>query len=124
MSAPDSTASAISAYECPRTPASSLMSASRPLMISPVRASRMPRCIARSVPVQPLLEELQDPAILVGPGIGTHEAVVFDRIHGELPIGLAQLDQALGEPHHVLEVHVDVDHAVVRLTQRLIELGK
>src|ERR1051326_2482554 len=42
MSATDSTASAIRAYEWPRTPASSFTSARHPLITSPVRARRMP----------------------------------------------------------------------------------
>src|ERR1043166_412306 len=42
MAATDSTASAIRAYEWPRTPASSFTSARPPLITRPVRARRMP----------------------------------------------------------------------------------
>ena len=38
--------------------------------------------------------------------------MVFHWIDSQLPILLAQLDEPLGEPHHVGEVHVGVHHAV------------
>ena len=44
--------------------------------------------------------------------VSSLEAVILDRIRRQLPVFLAQLDQALRQPDRVLEVDVDVDHAV------------
>src|SRR5881296_549876 len=58
------------------------------------------------------LEQIEDARILVGPGIGSHEPVVLDRIRDEPPIPFAELDEALCEADAVLEVDVRVDHSV------------
>ena len=59
-----------------------------------------------------VVPQLHDAAVLIGPRCWTCEAVIFDRIHREIPVRLAQFDQALCEAHDVLEVHIRVDHAV------------
>ena len=38
--------------------------------------------------------------------------VIFYRVRGHRPIFLAQFDEALRQPHGVLEFHVGIDHAV------------
>src|SRR4051812_27840070 len=50
---------------------------------------------------QGAVEEGQDAAVLVGPRLGAGEAVVLHRVHGQVPVRFAQLDQALGEAHDV-----------------------
>ena len=42
-----------------------------------------------------LLEQLQNALVLVGPTGRFHERVVLHRVHGHLPVLLAQLDESL-----------------------------
>src|SRR5687767_11705028 len=46
-------------------------------------------------PRQRPLEQLKDPPVLVGPRGRLNEAVILHGVHGQLPVLLAQLDQAL-----------------------------
>src|SRR3954468_764676 len=73
---------------------------------------------------QVVLEQLEDPLVLVGPARGALEAVVLDRIRRQLPVLLAQLDQPLGEPHRILEQHVGVHHAMADEQRPLQPAGK
>ena len=57
-------------------------------------------------------KEFEDAFVLVGPGGGAFEGVVFDGVGGQLPVLFAQLDELLREADGVLEMHVDIDHAV------------
>ena len=73
---------------------------------------------------QLLVEQLQNPPVFVRPARLFRESMVFDRIHGELPVLLSQLDQPLRQPHRILEVHVRVDHAVADQQRAFQPLGK
>src|SRR5688500_12355228 len=69
-------------------------------------ASEYPSCRAPSpdsILPQLLLEQLQNAPVLVGPAGVLGERVVLDWIHRQLPVLLAQLDQALSEAHGILE---------------------
>src|SRR5262245_2062932 len=56
-------------------------------------------------------KQLQNSLVFVGPARGALKPMIFDGIYGQLPILFPQFDQALDQPHRVLEMHVDVDHA-------------
>src|SRR5439155_11462235 len=61
---------------------------------------------------QRLLEEPQDPPVLVGPAVAAGEAVSLCGVHRHLPVLLLQLDQPLHQAGGVLEIHVVVYHTV------------
>src|SRR3546814_793776 len=61
---------------------------------------------------QGVFEQLEDPPVFVVPRVRMDEAVALHRIRRDLPLVLAQLDQALRHHHRVLEEHVVVDHAM------------
>src|SRR5687768_678046 len=65
------------------------------------------------------LEQLQDALVLVRPARLFFERVALHGIDGQLPVLLAQLDEALHEADAVLEVHVVVDHPVADQERRL-----
>src|SRR4051812_42731006 len=66
------------------------------------------------------IEELVDAAVFLLAARVAHEVVSLHRVHGELPIGLSELDEALRESHDILEVYVVVDHAMQH-EQRVLE---
>src|SRR5262245_267831 len=57
-------------------------------------------------------EQLQNPLVFIRPARCALEAVIFDRVGGQFPILFPQFNQALDQPHCVLEMDIDVDHAV------------
>ena len=70
------------------------------------------------------LKQPENPLVLIRPARRLDEAVVFERVHGDFPVLLAELDQALGEAHGVLEVDVDVDDAVADQQRAFEPLGE
>ena len=70
------------------------------------------------------LKQVEDPRVLVGPRIGPGESMILDRIRGERPVLLSQLDQPLLESHDVLELDIRVDHAVQHNEWILEALGE
>src|SRR2546425_2646524 len=61
---------------------------------------------------QRLLEQLQDPPVLIRPAVAAREAMSLCGVHRDLPVLLFQLDQPLHQAGGVLEVDVVVHHAV------------
>src|ERR1700682_4339872 len=88
-----------------------------------LRASRLDLLSLSRLP-QVLLEQAEDPLVLVGPARRLDEAVVFHRIERHVPVRLAQLDEALREAHGVLEVHVGIDHTMAHQQRALQTLGE
>src|SRR5256885_13351149 len=82
-----------------------------PSSSAPDRRNRS-RSSSRVIVLEVLVEQLQDPVVLVGPAGLFLETVVLDRERRERPVLLSQLDQPLDQTHAVLEEHVGIDHAV------------
>src|SRR2546428_14042298 len=61
---------------------------------------------------QRILEQLQDPPVLVRPAVAAGEAVSLRGIHRDLPVLLLRLDQPLYQAGAVLEIQVVVHHTV------------
>src|SRR6185503_9844874 len=57
-------------------------------------------------------KDIEDPTVFVCPRIWTDETVVLHRIRRQLPVRLAELDQALCQADDILVVDVRVHHAV------------
>src|SRR5690606_29870480 len=71
-----------------------------------------PRTFFGSFVQERFLEQLKDAAILVRPTAGLDKSMPFHRVNRHFPVFLAQFDQALGESHHILEMHIVVHHPV------------
>src|SRR6185295_16978221 len=80
----------------------------RPCSAPPAPSSTL----ASQLALERVVEQLQDPLVLVGPARLLLEAMVLDRERRDRPVVLPELDEALHQPHAVLEQHVGVDHAV------------
>src|SRR5215469_477789 len=62
--------------------------------------------------LQVLLEQPQNPLVLVGPTGGLDKPMVLHRVDRQVPVRLAELNESLHQPHGIGEFHVRIHHAV------------
>src|SRR5688500_10564871 len=85
-------------------------------------SSLSPSHIAVSFEV--LFEQFEDPLVLIRPTGFFDEAVILNGIDRQFPVFFTQFNQPLRETDRILEVHVDIDHAMANQQRALEPLRK